>query len=106
MANKEPKNKWKNIVCSYCTAPFGSIVYWKCKERYLVRERDHFIPHAALGSPYANRTGGFEGNTVWSCQICNKVKANLVFDNFLEAKNYILDTLLASDWELRFNPLA
>jgi len=76
--------------CIYCTAPFGAKVIYKNKLRILYKIKEHFYPRKAGGE------GG--DNLVYACQICNLIKRGLVFDSGVDAKNYILDQLLGSDW--------
>ena len=82
------------LSCVYCSSPFGIIVRWKGKQRSLYRVKDHFYP-AKAGGRRADNAGD---NLVWCCQICNHIKHALVFDTGVDARNYILDKLLDSDW--------
>ena len=82
------------LSCVYCGSPFGITVRWRGKQRVLYRVKDHFYP-AKAGGRKADNAGN---NLVWSCQVCNQIKYDLIFDNGIDARNYILDELLKSDW--------
>lgn len=77
--------------CFYCSCAFGTTVKWHNKMHVLRRVRDHFYPESQGGKLTSD-------NKVWSCQICNIVKSDHVFDTGTEAQNYVLDQLLDSDW--------
>jgi len=78
------------LCCVYCSGIFGTAVRYKGKVRILSRQKEHFYPRSA---------GGNRGkNLVWACQICNYIKADKVFESGEDARNYILDKLLESDW--------
>ena len=82
----------KHTHCIYCNTAFGATILYHKKVRFLHRVKEHFYPH--------NAGGGSGDNLVWSCQICNMIKRDLVFETIFDAQNYILDRLLNSDWKI------
>jgi 5-methylcytosine-specific restriction endonuclease McrA len=79
-------------ICVYCSTPFGTKVYYNKKVRVLYKIKEHFVPASKGGK-------STKDNIVNSCQICNYIKRDLVFDSGTDAQNYILDKLLSSDWK-------
>lgn len=85
--------------CLYCGTQLGSIVRYKKKVRTLTLNMDHFRP--IMRRKGTNTPDYLGPNTiVLSCQICNSIKGKMLFNSFIDAKNYILDQLLHSDWKL------
>ncbi len=66
--------------CLYCNTEFG-VPYWhNHKLRFTKRNWDHFIPFSYIR---ANR------DFVLSCNICNSIKSNLMFESVEEVKVYV-----------------
>ena len=58
--------------------------------------KEHFLPHKIRDIVSGNEP--FQ--IVWSCQICNMIKGAHVFESGNDARNYILDRLLKTDWKI------
>lgn len=83
--------------CLYCGLRIGSVVRYKKRDRVLIFNLDHFRP---VCRHKGRRDYNGKDLLIPSCQICNTVKGNKLFDSFPEAKNYILDYLLSTDWKM------
>jgi hypothetical protein len=71
------------------------------KVRILTKNRDHFIPiRRRKYTKTPDRIHIPDQQLIDSCQICNALKGSLSFSDFLEAKHFILDKLLNSDWKI------
>lgn len=68
--------------CIYCGNPLDGFVYKRGNSIDLELEWDHAIPRAL-------RVINDESNIVASCQICNSIKNDLVFDTIEEARGWI-----------------
>lgn len=72
----------QNHICVYCTLPFGSVVSYR-GETVQTPVGDHFIPFSQSGATRVD-------NLVVSCQVCNSIKADQLFDSIEHASRYIL----------------
>ena len=102
----EPKNKRKlpsltergeilknqDNRCLYCGKRFGDIVFKDSKPKILRLEWDH-----ALCFSYS-QNNKFD-NFVAACQICNRLKGNLVFDDLADAIQKIKEMRRKSRYE-------
>lgn len=68
--------------CMYCGKPLDGVVFRKGKSVDLELQWDHAIPRAL-------RVIEHESNIVASCQICNLIKSDLVFETVEEAREWI-----------------
>lgn len=68
--------------CLYCGKPLDSVVFRKGESVDLELQWDHAIPRAI-------RVIDEEENIVASCQICNNIKNDLVFETVDEAREWI-----------------
>lgn len=73
----------KDGCCTYCHRPFGSLIRWHKRSRYLEEQADHVIPRAIGGKI-----------TVPCCQVCNAIKGSMVFDSLADVQDYCLEILL------------
>jgi hypothetical protein len=83
--------------CLYCGLRIGSVIRYKKRDRVLIFNLDHFRP---VCRHKGRKDYNGKNLLIPSCQVCNKVKGNKLFDSFPEAKNYILDYLLSTDWKM------
>lgn len=96
----KPKKSYEKY-CLYCGNKFGSIVVFHGKTRILALNKDHFIPiHRRRGTKIPDNISLARQRLISSCQICNAIKGSNHFDSFIDAKHFILDNLLKSDWKL------
>ena len=69
--------------CGYCLFPFGSVVYRQGNREVTSLTWDHFVPYSYIqNNP--------DANWVAACQVCNRLKSSLIFDNIGEARIYVL----------------
>ena len=75
----------QNNRCLYCGHQFGDLIIRKFNEwNWLEINWDHFIPYSYL---QANP----KDNWVASCQLCNRYKSDLIFQDVLEVRQHILE---------------
>jgi hypothetical protein len=69
--------------CKYCDIEFGEL-YFKSNKPFISRVHwDHLVPFSYLQeNPY--------GNWIASCNICNSIKSNKVFETIQEVKDYVV----------------
>ena len=72
----------QNEKCLYCDKPFGTLYERNDKVRKTKLNWDHFVPYSFS---FDNRKINF----VASCNICNGIKSNKMFDTLEEAKVYV-----------------
>jgi len=68
--------------CFWCEREIGQPYYKSSKVRYLKRNYDHAVPYARSGR-------NTRDNWRLSCDVCNRWKASLVFDNEYDCSEYL-----------------
>lgn len=68
--------------CFYCLNGFGDYIWYRNKLIQIRINWDHFVPFDYLQSNPDN-------NWVASCQVCNSIKSNKMFDTTKEAIEYV-----------------
>lgn len=69
-------------LCAYCNLPFGSVVSYR-GETVQTPVGDHFTPFSHSGATRVS-------NLVVSCQICNGIKSDQLFESIEHASRFIL----------------
>jgi len=80
-------------ICTYCSVPFGTKIFFRCRTQWSWEIKEHFTPRAKHGT---NETR----NIVRACNICNAIKHVKDFSTGGEVQNYILNILLDSDFKI------
>ena len=84
-------------VCLYCQLPFGTVVSTRTGDKTQTPVADHYVPVAW----YNMRS---EDNIVAACQICNTLKADILFESVQEAWRYIAQKRVAKRIHVVFLP--
>lgn len=79
---KELLIKKFNNTCVYCRNEIGSVVSRNNKIFTLKAAFDHFVPYAYLQT-------NPDDNYILSCNVCNGIKSDLIFEDIDTARHYI-----------------
>ena len=83
--------------CPYCTLPFGTLVSFR-GETVQTATGDHFAPHSWDG-----RTD--IANLIASCQVCNTLKSDSLYDSVEHARRSLLVARMKRRIESLFIPV-
>lgn len=87
------------FACAYCQIIFGSVIRRPGREPVVVRmEVDHFKPVAWTGIE------DDRDNCVAACQICNRLKADLLFDSVINARRHLDRLWVTAGYVVEFIP--
>ena len=87
------------FACAYCQVIFGSVVRRPGRDpRVTVMELDHLVPVAWTGQE------GGEGDVVGSCQVCNGLKSDKVFDSILNTRRHLDRLWVRARYVVEFIP--
>ena len=78
-AKKESLRRQQHNKCAYCDNEFGTHILYKSRSVVLTPQVDHFVP-------FTYTKVHAEDNMKLSCQLCNNVKNDKVYDTLSDAR--------------------